>query len=123
MVLTSVRDTTRSGWASAAAWQTMPPMDTPSQWAAPTPAASSTASPSAAMSSSPYGAAASSTWVDRPVSRLSNCTTRHPAATSPEASSGGHQTTDAPPPETSSTAGPSAGPRDSYHSRTPPELA
>ena len=33
----------RSGWSSAAAWQTMPPMDTPSQWASSTPAASSTA--------------------------------------------------------------------------------
>src|SRR5919197_4295983 len=60
-----------------------------------------------------------STRIDSTVSRLSNCTTRYPAPTSPWISSGGHQTTDAPPPITSSTGAPSGRPSSSYHTRTP----
>src|SRR5215211_597257 len=71
------------------------------------------------MSWIPYGALAQSTWVDSPMSRLSNCTTRYPAPTRPPISSGGHQTTDAPPPITSSTGAPSGRPSSSYHNRTP----
>src|SRR5919197_1074840 len=60
-----------------------------------------------------------STRIDSPMSRLSNCTTRYPAPIRPWTSSGGHQTTDAPPPITSSTGAPSGRPSSSYHTRTP----
>src|SRR5215218_5567261 len=119
VVLISVKERTRSGYRKAAAWATIPPTDTPTRWAASMATASSTPIASLAMSWIPYGALAQSTWVDSPVSRLSNCTTRYPAPTRPWSSSGGHQTTDAPPPITSSTGTPSGRPSSSYHNRTP----
>src|SRR6266536_5882840 len=97
----------------------MPPTDTPTMWAASMPTASSTPIASPAMSWIPYGGLAQSTWVDSPMSRLSHCTTRYPAPTRPWISSGGHQTTDAPPPITRSTGAPSGRPSSSYHNRTP----
>lgn len=50
VVLMSVKERTRSGYPKAAVWQIMPPIDTPTRWAASMPTASSTPIASPAMS-------------------------------------------------------------------------
>ena len=72
-VTASVRVLTRSGAASATSWEIVPPIETPSRWKRSSPRWSASASVSAAMSRISY---ASSTYSERPMSRLSKTTVR-----------------------------------------------